>query len=140
MIPGYTKEMLTRAKQLRRTMTDAEKKLWAALRDRRLSGYKFRKQQPIGPYIVDFVCQEEALIIEADGSQHFENDYDERRDAFLQSAGYRVLRFWNNDILSNMRGVADAILLALSTPHPSAASRLPPSPSRGEGFDGDTHV
>jgi very-short-patch-repair endonuclease len=134
MVPGYTKETLTRAKELRRTMTDAEKKLWAALRDRRLSGHKFRKQQPIGPYIVDFVCQEHGLIVEADGSQHFDNDYDVRRDTFLESTGYRVLRFWNNDILNNMRGVADAILLTLSAPHPSAASRLPPSPSRGEGL------
>ncbi len=145
MIPGYTKATLVRAKQLRQTMTDAEKKLWAALRDRRLGGHKFRKQQPIGPYIVDFVCQEHGLIVEADGSQHFENDYDVRRDAFLQSTGYRVLRFWNNDILTNMHGIADTILLALSAPHPSAAlrlrsGRLPPSPSRGEGFDGDIHV
>ena len=132
---GYEPITLTRAKVLRRNMTEAEKLLWSQLRNARLGGFKFRKQQPIGPYIADFVCQEMRLIVEADGSQHAESDHDARRDAFLMSKGYRVLRFWNNDIMANMRGVKEAILAALTGPHPPTATlRAPPSPSRGEGF------
>jgi very-short-patch-repair endonuclease len=135
--PGYTQETLKRAKQLRREMTPEEKLLWGHLRDRRLGGHKFRSQQPIGPYIADFVCQEQKLIIEADGSQHGDSKSDARRDAFLASKGYHVLRFWNNDVTCNLTGVLEAIGAVLTTPHPSAALRLPPSPSRGEGFDGE---
>jgi very-short-patch-repair endonuclease len=94
----------------------------------------------IPPYIVDFVCLERRLIIEADGSQHAESDDDARRDAFLRAQKFAVLRFWNKDILGNASGVFDAIHATLCPPHPSAASRLPPSPARGEGLDGDTHV
>lgn len=89
---GYLKQTLERAKSLRRTLTEQEKKLWGALRDRRLDGFKFRKQQPIGPFIADFVCQERRLIVELDGSQHAESETDVRRDAFLDDRGYRVLR------------------------------------------------
>jgi len=132
---GYTPETLKRAKRLRREMTDAEKKLWVHLRDQRLGGFKFRKQQPIGPYIADFVCQSRRLIVEADGSQHLESAHDLCRDAFLMSKGYRVLRFWNNHILLEMDGVLTAIHAALSGPHPPIAAQwAPPSPSRGEGF------
>ena len=132
---GYTPETLKRAKRLRREMTDAEKKLWSHLRDQRLGGCKFRKQQPIGPYIADFVCQSSRLIVEADGSQHLENSHDLRRDAFLNGKGYRVLRFWNSDILLELDGVLTAIRAALSGPHPPIAAQwAPPSPSRGEGF------
>jgi very-short-patch-repair endonuclease len=131
--PGYTQETLKRAKRLRREMTPEETLLWGQLRDRRLAGHKFRSQQPIGPYIADFVCQEQKLIIEADGSQHNESKSDARRDAFLVSKGYRVLRFWNNDITRNLTGVLEAIHAVLTTPQPSAATRLPPSPARGEG-------
>ena len=132
---GYEPTTLTRAKVLRRNMTEAEKLLWGQLRDARLGGFKFRKQQPIGPYIADFVCQEMRLIVEADGSQHAESNHDARREAFLMSKGYRVLRFWNNDVMVNMKGVKEAILVALTGPHPpTAALRAPPSPSRGEGF------
>jgi very-short-patch-repair endonuclease len=139
--PGYTQETLKRAKRLRREMTPEEKLLWGKLRDRRLGGHKFRSQQPIGPYIADFVCQEQLLIIEADGSQHGDSKSDARRDAFLISKGYCVLRFWNNEITCNLIGVLEAVLAALDTPHPSAALRLPPSPARGEGFlDGDSLV
>jgi very-short-patch-repair endonuclease len=135
--PGYTQETLKRAKRLRREMTAEEKLLWGHLRDRRLGRHKFRNQQPIGPFIADFVCQEQKLIIEADGSQHGDSQSDARRDAFLASKGYRVLRFWNNDIMLNLTGVLEAILAALNTPHPPIASQwAPPSPSRGEGFDG----
>jgi very-short-patch-repair endonuclease len=140
-VAGYSPETLQRAKTLRKSLTEAKQRLWGQLRGGRIGGFKFRRQQPIGPYIADFVCQEKKLVVEADGSQHAENDHDVRRDAFLANTGYQVLRFWNNDILINMAGVKEAILAALTGPHPSAASRLPPSPSRGEGFiDGDSRV
>ena len=131
---GYTGETLLRAQRLRREMTDAERKLWSVMRDRQLEGAKFRRQQPIGPFIGDFVRQEHRLIIEADGGQHADSLADARRTAFLESKGYRVLRFWNNDILSNLDGVAQLIANALSIPHPARAPRESPSPSRGEGI------
>ena len=105
------------------------------LRDRRLSAFKFRRQQVIGPYIVDFVCLSKRLIIEADGSQHCECTGDERRDAFLGTQGFRILRFWNNDILAKSDLVADAIFAALAVPHPpKPAAWAPPSPMKGEGL------
>ena len=116
MTAGYTQQTLERAKALRRALTQPEKKLWGALRDRRLAGFKFRKQQPIGPFIADFVCQEQRLIVEVDGSQHAESETVRARDAFLTSKGYRVLRFWNNDVTGNLSGVLTAILAALSDP------------------------
>jgi very-short-patch-repair endonuclease len=134
-VRGYEERTLKRAKQLRRDMTDAERKLWSILRSRQLDGAKFRRQQPIGPFIADLVCQDAKLIVEADGGQHSEDEADKRRTAYLSSKGYRILRFWNNDILTNLDAVADAIRAALETPHPPTASqRVPPSPSRGEGL------
>ena len=133
-VTGYSGHTLLQAQRLRRELTDAERKLWSVLRNRQLEGAKFRRQQPICPFIVDFVCQERRLIIEADGGQHAGNGADERRTAFLESKGYRVLRFWNNDILSNLDGVAQVIAIALSTPHPAQAAPESPSPSRGEGI------
>lgn len=130
---GYSKETLVRAKRLRRDMTDAERKLWSALRNSQLNGAKFRRQQPIGPFVADFVCQERWLIVEADGGQHSQSVTDTRRTAYLEGKGYRVLRFWNNDILTNPDGVAQVIAAALSPPHPAQASLQSPSPSRGEG-------
>ena len=121
-------------------MTVAERKLWSVLRNRQLEGAKFRRQQPIGPFIADFVCQERRLIVEADGGQHVENEADARRTTFLESKGYRVLRFWNNDILANLDGVAQLITSALSTPHPARAAHESPSPSRGEGISGASHA
>jgi very-short-patch-repair endonuclease len=138
-VTGYDQSTLTRAKRLRREMTDAERKLWSILRDSQLDGAKFRRQQPIGPFIGDFVCQSARLIIEADGGQHAQSESDARRTAFLRSKGYRVLRFWNNDVLENLEGVAEAILAALSIPHPARASRESPSPSRGEGISDGAH-
>ena len=117
-------------------MTDAERRLWSILRNRRLSGYKFRRQHPIGPFIADFACIGHRLIIEADGSQHDESVADEHRTARLARQGWRVVRFWNNDILANPAGVAQAIVAALEeVPHPPDASRrAPPSPaSRARG-------
>ena len=134
MIAEYTQQTLDRAKQLRRDMTPEETKLWGALRNHRLGGFKFRKQQPIGPFIADFTCQAQRLIIEVDGSQHAESGHDQRRDAYLNGKGYRVLRFWNSDVNRNFSGVLTAILDALSVPHPPIATQwAPPSPSRGEG-------
>ncbi|MBA2920422.1 DUF559 domain-containing protein [Sphingomonas sp. MAH-20] len=134
--PTYA-ELLARAKWMRANPTEAEKRLWSMLRNRRLEAYKFKRQRIIAPYIVDFVCLGSWLIIEADGSQHADNRDDERRDAFLERAGFRVLRFWNNDVLGNGEAVFDAICSALTDPHPPAAARrAPPSPLRGEGQKG----
>jgi very-short-patch-repair endonuclease len=133
---GYEKPTLLKAKRLRRDMTDAERKLWSVLRNAQLKGAKFRRQQPIGPFIADFVCQEHRLILEADGGQHANSDADARRTGFLRSKGYRVLRFWNTDILGNIDGVTAAIAVALTAPHPARAAHESPSPSRGEGFCG----
>jgi very-short-patch-repair endonuclease len=137
-VSGYSGETLIKAQRLRRQMTEAEQRLWSILRGRQLGGAKFRRQQPIGQFIADFVCQDHRLIIEADGGQHTGKAVDSRRTAFLESKGYRVLRFWNNEIISNLEGVAEEISIALSFPHPARASRESPSPSRGEGF-GDLH-
>jgi len=90
---------------MRREQTDAERKLWLLLRDRRLSGAKFRRQAPVGPYITDFVCLRLKLIVEADGGQHIENAYDLERDRWLANEGYVVMRYSNIDILNNAEGV-----------------------------------
>ena len=110
---------VSRARHLRRHQTEAETALWLRLRNRGLGGFKFRRQVPVGPYVADFLCAECKLIIEADGGQHADSAKDMARTRFLESEGYRVLRFWNNDILSNMDGVLEAIRLALdAAPHP----------------------
>ena len=105
---------LQRLRSLRRSATDAEKKLWGLLRDRRLSGFKFRRQYPIGNYIVDFACFEKRLVIEADGSQHAENPSDVVRTQMIEQQGWRVVRFWNRDILQNTHGVLETILSVLN--------------------------
>ncbi|MEP7350368.1 MAG: DUF559 domain-containing protein [Sphingorhabdus sp.] len=129
-------ELLRRAKYMRANPTDAERRLWSILRNKRLSGYKFKRQVILDWYIVDFVNFDHRLIIEADGSQHADNKYDERRDAYLKNQGFTVLSFWNSDALKESNAVAETIWSALqSPPLPSAALRLPPSPARGEGFD-----
>ncbi len=97
------------ARAMRRAPIDAERALWRLLRDRRFSGYKFRRQTPIGPFIADFVCFEARLIVEADGSQHAESPRDDRRDAWLRAQGYRIRRFWNADILTQPTMVADTL-------------------------------
>jgi very-short-patch-repair endonuclease len=125
---------LNRARELRRFSTDAEKQLWRALRARRLAGAKFRRQVWLGDYIADFYCSEARLVVEADGGQHDErHDYDAQRDAWLRQEGFRVVRFWNNDILDNLDGVLASIAKALTLP-PSCGRRAPPSPQVGEGF------
>jgi len=138
-VTGYDKPTLVKAKRLRRELTDAERKLWSILRNSQIEGAKFRRQQPIGPFIVDFVCQERRLIVEADGGQHADNAGDVRRTAFLKGKGYRLMRFWNNEILSNLEGVSILIAAAIATPHPARALRESPSPSRGEGICGAPH-
>jgi very-short-patch-repair endonuclease len=131
---GYAGNMLRFAKQLRKQMTEAEGKLWSALRGRRFENFKFRRQVPIGKYIADFVCYDCKLIVEVDGQQHDGSNHDKVRDAYLTSVGYRVLRFWNPDIYVALDGTLLAILDALNdTPHPSHAARATPSPARGEG-------
>jgi very-short-patch-repair endonuclease len=100
----------TFAKTLRKTMTDAEKRPWFHLRDRRLVNLKFRRQMPVGTYIADFVCLEGRVIVELDGGQHAEQaDYDEKRTAWLNEQGFKVLRFWNNEVMENLAGVLEAI-------------------------------
>jgi len=118
------------ARTLRRSSTDAERRLWSALRDRRLRGYRFRRQHPIGRFIVDFACTRHRLIVEADGGQHNENGADAQRTAWLEHHGWRVLRFWNNEILANTEGVIETIVKVLEDPHPAAAR--PPSPAMRE--------
>ena len=106
------------AKQLRRDMTDVERKLWLALRDGRFEQFKFRRQVPIGKYIVDFVCLERRLIVELDGSQHEGSLHDAKRDAWLRTQNFRVLRFWNIDINQALDGTLLAILEALNESKP----------------------
>jgi very-short-patch-repair endonuclease len=116
---------------MRSRQTEAEHRLWQMLRAQRFFGCKFRRQVPIDFYIVDFVCFASRLIIELDGGQHAESAKDLRRDAFLRSQGFRVLRVWNNELFVNEEGVAEAIRAALRSPP------LPnPSPARGEGLNG----
>ncbi len=100
-----------RARQLRNNMTDAERHLWQYLRNKQLNGHKFRRQFPIGNYIVDFICLDARLIIELDGGQHVENQtYDQTRDQWLKDQGFRILRFWNNDALSQTDAIVEKIL------------------------------
>jgi len=99
---------------MRHVATDAEKKLWRLLRLRQLESFKFRRQAPIGNYIADFVCHERKMIVEVDGGQHAENRRDEERDRWFAEAGYRVVRYWNNDVLKNPNGVLEALLSELA--------------------------
>ena len=103
---------ISKARELRKNSTEQELKIWKLLRNRQLSNYKFRRQYPIGPYIVDFICREKRLIIELDGGQHNENRnimYDTERTKYLELRGYKVIRFWNNDIDNNIEGVYKSI-------------------------------
>jgi very-short-patch-repair endonuclease len=118
------------ARKLRGETTDAESHLWRALRNRQLNGFKFKRQIPFGPYIVDFICIDAKLIVEADGGQHAEQvEADEVRTKYFVEDGYRVLRFWNHDILQNLEGVLETIAseLAQKTPSPQ------PSPQGERG-------
>jgi 2-isopropylmalate synthase len=103
------KSAKTRARAMRRTLTEAERKLWHALRDRRMQHVKFRRQAPVGPYVADFLCTEHRLIVEADGGGHAENARDAARDVWFTRNGYKVLRFWNTDILTARESVLATI-------------------------------
>ncbi len=111
----YRDDLTEKSKSLRNEPTEAERILWAQIKQRGLKGHKFRRQQPIGEYIVDFVCFEEALIIELDGGQHQAKEvYDGKRDEWLASEGFEVLRFWNNEVTENLAGVIEKILETLA--------------------------
>ena len=117
----------SRARQLRKDSTDAERRMWALLRNRRLADRKFRRQVPIGRYVVDFVCLENRLIVELDGGHHLvSEDYDTERTKWLMEQGFRIIRFWNNQVLNEAVSVLDSLLLELEM-EPS------PSPLEGEG-------
>jgi very-short-patch-repair endonuclease len=110
-------DLRTWAREMRGRMTDAEALLWQLLRNRRIAGAKFRRQHPIGRYILDFYCDEKKLGIELDGGQHTEAvDYDARRDAWLSMQEIRVLRFWNNQVLTETEAVMEAIYSELLSP------------------------
>jgi len=114
---------------LRRNQTDAERKLWFLLRSRRFCRYKFRRQHPFGSFIVDFCCIDLRLIIELDGGQHVvQVEQDLKRTLYLSAEGYRMLRFWDNEVLKETESVLKVILFALSDPHPVP---LPPPGGRG---------
>jgi very-short-patch-repair endonuclease len=102
-----------RARTLRFSTTRAESMLWSRLRNRQLSGFKFVRQEPIDRYYVDFVCRDQRLIVEIDGGQHAESSSDRQRDAALSALGYRVIRFWNNDVINNSDGVLETLLAKL---------------------------
>jgi very-short-patch-repair endonuclease len=110
-----------RARNLRKNLTEAEQRLWSALRRKQLDGARFRRQVPVGPYVADFACLAAKLVVELDGGRHaLETARDVRRDAWFAERGYRTLRFWNNDVLRNLDGVLAAISAALgSPPHPN---------------------
>ena len=123
------------ARSLRQRSTDAERKLWSRLRDRRLMGLKFRRQVPRGHYVVDFLCVEAALVVEIDGSQHADkrSEADRCRTTELEREGLRVLRFWNTDVLTNLEGVLTSIAVALSQrSSPSPGAQCAPSSPQGE--------
>jgi very-short-patch-repair endonuclease len=117
----------SRARELRQNLTDVERLLWQRLRYWQVDACKFRRQQPLGHYIVDFVCLQRRLIVELDGGQHAgQENYDNERDAWLRDQGFVILRFWNNDVLTNMDGIVEQIAKTLqSTPY------LNPSPQGG---------
>ena len=116
------------AKAMRSEMTEAELRLWNALCAKRLMGLKFRRQVPIGPFIVDFACPDKRLIVEADGSQHGDDDtidYDATRTSFLEASGWTILRFWNDDVLKDTDGVCQHIVIASGLAIPENAMPTP---------------
>jgi very-short-patch-repair endonuclease len=118
-----------KARNLRKAQTDAERVLWQQLRNRQLSGAKFKRQYGMGRYIVDFICLESKLIVEVDGGQHAEqHEYDAQRTAWLEAQGFKVLRFWNNEVLSETAVVLEVIMRELLNFNPSPQ----PSPLEGE--------
>ena len=127
MDKAYNRSPTLRSRELRNNPTDAEQKLWRQLRNRQLAGVRFNRQVPIGPYICDFVARTPKLVIELDGGQHaLSTDIDARRTAHLERQGYRVLRFWNNDVVENVDGVVaviESVLRDMPCPTPPASGR-----------------
>ncbi|MBI3919671.1 MAG: endonuclease domain-containing protein [Betaproteobacteria bacterium] len=123
---GQTNKAILRPKlqrRLRKNMTDAEQRLWRSLQRKQMDGFKFRRQHPFGDYIIDFVCLTAMLAVEVDGGQHGERKLeDAARTECLERAGFRVLRFWNNEVLRDTEAVTEAIWSALRTPPPSRPS------------------
>ncbi|MBI2236869.1 MAG: endonuclease domain-containing protein [Magnetospirillum sp.] len=117
MVTWKPKTQIERARKLRTELaTEVEKRLWRRLRAGQLDGARIRRQHPLGPYILDFVCIDAKLVVELDGGQHADPEhatYDERRTAYLRHEGYVVLRFWSNDVIDNLEGVLDVIKAAL---------------------------
>jgi very-short-patch-repair endonuclease len=111
---GVHRPTTIKARHLRKNQTEAEKLLWRTVRDRQLNGFKFKRQYPLWNYVADFICSELFLVVEVDGGQHCENKKDEIRTKFLQSKGYEVVRFWNNEVLGNIEGVVQSLTLTLS--------------------------
>ena len=114
------------AKDLRKRSTDAEKLLWRYLRLKQIEGLKFRRQEPIGNYIVDFVCFESKIVVEADGGHHDASEKDIERDTWLLSQGFKVLRFWNHEVLTNIEGVLEVIRRNCVHRFPDSPSPTPP--------------
>jgi very-short-patch-repair endonuclease len=111
--------VLNNSRRLRREQTEVEKRLWARLRARQLCGAKFRRQHPIGRFIADFCCLEARLVVELDGGQHaVQKEADRRRSLFLERLGYRVVRFWDNEVMEDIEAVLQRIAEILSDPHP----------------------
>jgi very-short-patch-repair endonuclease len=148
VIPNSS-QMIARARALRKGGNIAEAALWNVLKARKLGGHKFVRQHPIGPYIADFAHRQQRLVIEVDGSQHIDSNHDVKRDAFMASCGFSILRFWSKDVLRNREAVCETILSALegnlepvrtmdlvyiraSCPSPSSAPPTPPLPQAGE--------
>ena len=121
------------AQAVRREMTDAERMLWLHLRRRQLAGFRFRRQHSIGPFVADFACLEAKLVVEVDGSQHAQSSRDEYRDEMLKELGFRVFRFWNDDVLKHTDKVLADILQALSSNCPLPPSGHLPPLFAGEG-------
>lgn len=137
----YTQNAQQHAKALRQHATDAENLLWYYLRNKQLGGFKFRRQQPIDKYIVDFACMQTKLVIELDGGQHAEQqDYDQQRDNFIKNAGYQILRFWNHEVITDCFTILEKIyleLIALIKVYPptgSSASYALDSPTPPQGW------
>ncbi len=124
---GPAEARTARSRQLRRAQTDAERRLWYRLGNRQTGGHKFVRQEPIGPYFADFACRERKLVVELDGSRHADSVHDLVGDAYLASRGWRVLRFWNGEVFTNLGSVLDTILAALEE------RTQPPLPASGKG-------
>jgi very-short-patch-repair endonuclease len=125
------RKAVQRARELRRNPTDTERKLWHRIRDKQIENFRFRRQRPIGKYIVDFICLEANLVIELDGGQHVEQlQYDAERTKYLSAQGLHVLRYWNNDVMQNIEGVLEDVRAALMQRAPLST---PSQPSPREG-------